>query len=667
MVKHSFTMPISAFELSNSRLPRPSHNGESSSPDEFSALLPTSARSANHHYISPREVTEVCVRLRLMLDEIIPIEIKETRISRPGSTSIITPAVVETALAAADGDRRACIVFALLTVKMWYGKLERRELCDADLYSLKAEACAMIAKRIIEEEQDQDFLFKEMLCRRFSLIVDNEVTDARNALELAVDIHSLTVIGSSGYQKCISWIWHGWIVPSPVRPSEYVSYTDVAVPDFWTHFNPDRIKTPLYQNGLQLAFSIVYLALYTGAVNTANPGGNFDPVEGLLYVFTLGFLFDEIVKFYHIGIYYFSFWSVFNDTLYGLLIVSFVFRIIALSVPDNSSARHSNDVLAYQFLAFCAPLMWSRLLLFLDMQKFFGAMLVVVKELMKESVVFFVLLIIIMIGFLQAFVGLDSADGYLDTGAMSISYMVRSVLQSPEFEPFEMFAPPFGALLNYIFTFVVSVLLLNILIALFNSAYEKVYDNAVDEFLALFAQKTLRFVRAPDENVFVPPLNLIEIFGLILPFEWWMPKHRYARLNDYVMTVVYSPVLVLISAYEVYVAGCILRNRASGEEDDDTQDEWEYPEIESEVGASDWLERVREASPHADLDPATYEIRQLKKQVDELTAVIAALKQDLGGGKKRAESTTTGGDTENEIENETETLLDVDSNSRSSE
>ena len=45
--------------------------------------------------------------------------------------------------------------------------------------------------------------------------------------------------------------------------------------------------------------------------------------------------------------------------------------------------------------------------------------------------------------------------------------------------------------------------LLNILIALYNSAYEDITDNAIDEYMALLSQKTMQFVRAPDENVFI--------------------------------------------------------------------------------------------------------------------------------------------------------------------
>lgn len=47
-------------------------------------------------------------------------------------------------------------------------------------------------------------------------------------------------------------------------------------------------------------------------------------------------------------------------------------------------------------------------------------------------------------------------------------------------------------------------MLLNILVALYNTAYGDIVDNAVDEYMALFAQRTMQFVRAPDENVFIP-------------------------------------------------------------------------------------------------------------------------------------------------------------------
>lgn len=177
-----------------------------------------------------------------------------------------------------------------------------------------------------------------------------------------------------------------------------------------------------------------------------------------------------------------------------------------------------------------------RLLLYLDTFRFFGAMLVVLKVMMKESLIFFALLIIVMVGFLQAFIGMDQVDDNSTVTGFILQAMANSVMQSPDFDGFENFAPPFGIILYYIFTFVVMVgeystyslawtrpdgdgpknwrllanaavlaflVLLNILIALYNSAYEDITENATDEYMALFSHKTLQFVRAPDENVFI--------------------------------------------------------------------------------------------------------------------------------------------------------------------
>lgn len=69
------------------------------------------------------------------------------------------------------------------------------------------------------------------------------------------------------------------------------------------------------------------------------------------------------------------------------------------------------------FIAFSAPMFWMRLLLYLDSIRFFGAMLVVLKVMMKESLIFFALLVVIIVGFLQAFIGMDNADSNKDVSS----------------------------------------------------------------------------------------------------------------------------------------------------------------------------------------------------------------------------------------------------------
>ena len=324
-----------------------------------------------------------------------------------------------------------------------------------------------------------------------------------------------------------------------------------------------------------------------------------------------------------------------SSTLYTLLTASFITRMVALGHPIDDQGRYHFNEISYNLLACTAPFFWTRLLLYLDTFRFFGAMLVVLKVMMKESILFFILLIVVIVGFLQAFLGLDQADdNNLTATNFVVQSMVKAILTSPEFEGFDKFAPPFGLILYYLFTFVVMVLLLNILIALYNSAYEDIAGNSDDEYMALFAQKTLAFVRAPDENVFIAPLNLIEILLLVLPFEWWMPKKPYERLNDVVMGVVYSPLLLVTAWLETREAHRVRRNRRRGEVDDDTVEEWEQMAGELDFESDGWAKTVQRTKPDVAHDATLMEVRELRKEMRELRELWAEMKDVASDGTK---------------------------------
>jgi hypothetical protein len=208
--------------------------------------------------------------------------------------------------------------------------------------------------------------------------------------------------------------------------------------------------------------------------------------------------------------------------------------------------------------------------------------------------------------------------------------MANAVMQSPDFSNFDKFAPPFGIILYYIFTFLIMVVLLNILIALYNSAYEDITDNAIDEYMALFSQKTMQFVRAPDENVFIAPLNLVEIFFLIIPFEWWMSRKAYAKLNDFVMALVYSPLLLVAAWFENRSAKRVMSNRRRGEQDDDTVEEWEQMAGEVDFEGEGWDKKVAAAKPNVEEDRATIEVKELRVEVQELKDMLKAFLESGG-------------------------------------
>jgi hypothetical protein len=246
---------------------------------------------------------------------------------------------------------------------------------------------------------------------------------------------------------------------------------------------------------------------------------------------------------------------------------------------------------------------------------------------MKESLIFFALLIVVLIGFLQAFVGMDQVDNNLSATSFIIREMIQAIMGSPDFDGWDRFAPPFGLILYYIYNFIIIVILLNVLIALYNSAYEDVTENAIDEYLALFSQKTLQFVRAPDENVFIAPFNLIELFLLILPFEWWMSRPSYERLNDYVMGTIYSPLLLVTALLETRTARKVRFNRKRHEADDDTVEEWEQLAPEFDPEGSGWAKKVEGTKPNVVADAALVEIKGLREEVEGLKSLLVDLKQ----------------------------------------
>jgi hypothetical protein len=402
------------------------------------------------------DVTKVALKLRHLIEQCVPCELEEEQITCANSR-IITKKVIKAAKEAGGSEHRACVVFCLLINKRWFSHQSVVELWDADLHRVRSVACEVLAKQIIETEEDTPYLLHSVLLRRYSVMVDGHATAPTNVIEKAVDMHALRIIASSGYQKCIGWLWRGWLVQDEHDPASFVDYKDKDNTSYVAHLDPDRMRAPMYQNVAQMLISLIYLGLFTGAINTVNPAGDIDVVEVLLYIFTLGFIFDEVNKFLKAGYHILGFWNAFNSILYGFLTVSLVFRFIALSHPAGEERHHFNT-LSYNWMAVSAPMFWIRLLLYLDSYRFFGAMLVVLKVMMKESIIFFSLLGVIVIGFLQAFIGLDyAADQTADDTAFIIKSMANALMQSPDFDGFEKFQHPFGLMLYYCFTFIVMV------------------------------------------------------------------------------------------------------------------------------------------------------------------------------------------------------------------
>lgn len=109
-----------------------------------------------------------------------------------------------------------------------------------------------------------------------------------------------------------------------------------------------------------------------------------------------------------------------------------------------------------------------------------------------------------------------------------------------------------------------------------------------------------------------------------------MPTARYERLNNYVMGIIYSPLLLITAFLETRQARRVNSNRRRGEEDEDTVEEWEQMNDALDLEGEGWTKKVEATKPNVDTDAAVLEIRELRGQVEELKRLVEG-KQEVNG------------------------------------
>lgn len=238
---------------------------------------------------SAKTVTQVARKIRYLVNELIPLVVKETHITNPKSR-IITKNVLNL-VKRAGRKEPGCVVFCCVYVARYFHRLCLKDLPEADVNVLRAIACEIIAKQLIEREEDEDFLYSELLLRRYALISGGSQTDPKSLVELAVDAHITTVIASGPYTNVMQKVWNGEYLVKYAE-DETLQFSPASHrhnAGFFDHYRVTRGNVPRYQNLLQIVLSVVFLALYTATVNTANDDGAMDGAEGLLFLFVLGY------------------------------------------------------------------------------------------------------------------------------------------------------------------------------------------------------------------------------------------------------------------------------------------------------------------------------------------------------------------------------------------
>lgn len=91
------------------------------------------------------KVTEVALKLKYQIEQVIPCELEEWKITKANSP-IITRKVVRTAKDAGGKEYEACVLYCLLVCKRWFKRQASLELWDAEMLNARATACEVLAK-----------------------------------------------------------------------------------------------------------------------------------------------------------------------------------------------------------------------------------------------------------------------------------------------------------------------------------------------------------------------------------------------------------------------------------------------------------------------------------------------------------------------------------------
>ncbi|PPQ66580.1 hypothetical protein CVT26_009480 [Gymnopilus dilepis] len=506
---------------------------------------------------SPDTLTKLVRRLRALTLTLLPVEVDPESINEPTSR-VITPRVIS-AYKAAAGDFVEALPYCLLRARAEFIWDANHNPADYGENRGRAIACEVLARRIVHLAEP-DKIRTIMSTRYKHRQVDGDESEMASALEMAIDQHCTIFLSSTEAQDVVNALWNGELIQinNKHHDIEYVPYAETQDHSFWGHFDPSRLSVPRYQNIFRITVWLIFLFVYSQAVREplerlGDSHKFLDNWEIVLYLLALSFIFENLHKFYVllrlVAWRAFSFWQVVTFATDSLLLTAFTLRVGGLIAEgDQETALRLRS---FQILSCVSPLIWMKLLTIFDGYKYIGTMQICVSRMLKESGIFFALLSLLAIGFWQGLYAVDAADGSAEPPMTIVNVLVQALLQSPNYDKFS--ASPTGLWLFYLWNAVSVIVLLNVLISLFSSAYSDIVDDAEAEYLAFFAGKTISLIRAPDSYVYPAPFNLIEAL-FVVPFELFpilrLSDKHYATLNRYIMSVIFFLPLCSIAIFE---------------------------------------------------------------------------------------------------------------------
>ncbi|CAE7086186.1 unnamed protein product [Rhizoctonia solani] len=586
----------------------------------------------------PDTLTKLIKRIRALTIKLLPLEVEMDVITDPTSR-VITPAVISAYIEGA-GDFGEALPYCLLRARQTFVWDANHDAANYGENMSRAMACETLARRVLHTVPP-DRLDDIMSCRFRHSEWDGDESALSSALELAIDQQATVFLSCSEAQAVVNSLWRGdWVqVNREDNEIDYEEYKFKHDGTLWAHIDPSRLSVPRYQNAFRITLWLVFLFIYSRAIQqpieqNRQPRHQLDEWEILLYVQALAYSVEEFHKLYKMLRFFtwrvFNFWRVISLLAYSLLIAAFILRVWGLFAPDDDQSS-ALKLKSFQVLSCVSPLIWMKLVTVVEGFKYVGTMQICVSRMLQESTLFFVLLSILGIGFAQGMYALDAADGVTDHGVTVINTLLQALLQAPDFE--QPAVSNYGLILYYMWNVATTVILLNVLISLFSSAYDDITDDAEAHFLAFFAEKTIAMIRAPDSYVYPAPFNLIEVF-LVAPFELVLSHKAYAKLNRTVMFVVFFIPLTMIALFEAHLdtrRNVFMRHMFSATQDGEDEDpDNRDPQVTDQNGltiSKKSFDELVKTFPNSFLSSEAtimQELQQLRHRMEELFKQLEA-------------------------------------------
>ncbi|ORZ16850.1 hypothetical protein BCR41DRAFT_386386 [Lobosporangium transversale] len=461
--------------------------------------------------------------------------------------------------------RETAAVYAFLLNRWQFLKDAESDIANARVNETRAHACEIVAIKILKafsmrqliDVLTYDFSPVKRKDTRFRLYLphfDGEPsTEPMSALEVAISGKAKHFLSHPLVQEIINQIWLGEIVffsnaidnpqschnasPSEIRTVTVYYSSDIKF------LRLSRLRVPRYKTTFQMVSSSVFIIVYTFVTFAKKP--ELTAMEMIMDLWALSLTLDELVQLKDSGpsFYFETVWNLFDVPIY---IIFLVFIILRITTFFNGSIELT--YFAYDFLACNSILLWPRLFAALDHYKFFGTMLIVLRQMLIDATLFLALSFIFYVGFQQAFYALhDNTQSYGE-----IAWLLLQVFFGSAFLGFEQaseLSERFGAPLMVLFVAISVLMLYTLLISIFSQTFAEVSANAKEEFMFLFSVKVMEEVKSDALYEFQPPFNILASI-VIWPCSLLYPPEVVGKVSRVLLRFFYFPELVCIWVFE---------------------------------------------------------------------------------------------------------------------